>query len=514
MSLKPSRLFASLAAFTALATGCGGNEPPPPPPPEVCTGTTALDILPGTSPNAVELSGAGPLEVAILGDATLDVRTLDPATASLSDPDGSAPGVPAEATLREEDVNGDGQMDAVLRFPLPALVEQGVLHAEVSRLKLDARTRSGAGVSGCDRAHASGHLLAPLPAPTGPYAVGTTTFDWVDTSREETFTKARRDKRELMVRVWYPASPPPRAQPAPYFLVRREGIANLKGGGFDMPDNVLDFIHAHAVAEAPLAAGERFPVVLFSPGAGFSPTFYTSLLEELASHGYVVVATSHTYTTGAVIFPDGRYAPNTEDPGGLFGTPYFDVPVADLRFVLSQVRALDAEDGQGRFTGRLDLERVGVFGHSIGGAASAIVCQQEPHVRACANLDGTFQGSWKKGIAQPFLLVHTRENEDGTHRSFIKDRRAPVYELTVSRAGHLTFSDMPLLLELMRAYDSKATADTLGTGTLEPAGRAASLTRAWVLAFADEHVKGNGESPLLHGGSGDDPEVTLTVHPR
>ncbi|PTL84493.1 alpha/beta fold hydrolase [Vitiosangium sp. GDMCC 1.1324] len=510
---KPSRLAASLAAVTALTTGCSGKEPPPAPPPEVCTGTTALDVLPGTYPNALELSGTGALEVAILGDATLDARTVDPSTAFLSDPDGSAPSVSAEATLREEDVNGDGQVDAVLRFPLPTLVEQGVLHAEVSRLKLDAKTRSGTEMSGCNRAHASGHLLARMPAPTGPYAVGTTTFDWVDPSRDETFTKAKKDKRELMVRVWYPASPSSRAQPAPYFLVRREGIATLQGGGFDIPPGLLDFVHAHAVAEAPLAAGERFPVILFSPGAGYSPTFYTSLLEELASHGYVVVATSHTYTTGAVIFPDGRYAPNTEEPTGLFGTPYFDVLVEDLRFVLSQVRALDAEDAQGRFTGRLDLERVGVFGHSIGGAAATLVCQQDSSVRACSNLDGTFQGSWEKGITQPFLLVHTQSNKDGTHRSFIKDRRGPVYEASVSQAGHLTFSDMPLLQELMSTYDPKVTADALDTGTLAPE-RAAALTRAWVLAFADESVKNSGESPLLQGGSGDYPEVTLTRHPH
>ncbi len=490
----------------ALATGCGKKELPPPPPPEVCTGTTVLDVLPGKYPNTVDLSGTGALEVAVLGEAS-----LDPATATLSDPDGSAPSVSADATMQERDVDGDGRADAVLHFSVPALVERGVLHAEVGRLKLDARTRSGTEVSGCDRTHAEGHLLARLPAPTGPHAVGTTTVHWVDTSRDEDFTDARKDKRELMVRIWYPAAPRPQTQPAPYFLVRREGIGQLREGGLGMPDPMLDFVHAHAMAEAPLAAGERFPVLLFSPGAGFSPTFYASLLEELASHGYVVVATSHTYTTGPVIFPDGRYASNTEDPSGLFGTPYFDVVVADLRFVLSQVRALDAGGPEERFTGRLDLERVGAIGHSIGGAASAIVCQKEPGVRACANLDGTFQGSWAKGISQPFLLVHTRHNEDGTHVRFIKNRHAPVLELSVSESGHLTFSDLPLQLELMRHYDATRTSDTFDTGSLEPE-RATSLTRAWVLAFVDEYVKGSGESPLLHGGAGDFPEVTFTAH--
>jgi dienelactone hydrolase/predicted small lipoprotein YifL len=514
VSPKPFSLFAPLTTLAVLATGCGGKEPLPPPPSEVCTGTTALDVLPGTYPNAVDLAGTGALEVAVLGDGTLDARTLDPTTATLSDPDGSAPSVSAEPALREQDVNGDGHVDAVLSFPLASLRDNGVLHAKVSRLKLDTKTHAGAQVGGCDRAQASDHLLTRLPVPTGPHAVGTTAFSWVDTGRDETFTDAKKDKRELMMRVWYPASSTPQAQPAPYFLVRREGIAQLKQGGVNLPPGVLDFVHTHSVAEAPLAAGERFPVILFSPGAGFSPTFYSSVLEELASHGYVVVATSHTYTNGPVIFPDGRYAPHTEEPSGLFGTPYFDVVVTDLRFVLSQVRALDVGGPEGRFTGRLDLERVGVFGHSIGGAASAIVCQKEPGVRACANLDGSFQGSWSQGIPQPLLLVHAQAHDDGTHRSFIHDRRAPVYELSVSQAGHLTFSDLPLLLALMKVYDPKVSSETFDTGALEPAERAASLTRAWVLAFAQEHVKGSGESPLLHGGEGSDPAVTFTAHPR
>ncbi|WPB76433.1 hypothetical protein KYC5002_46535 [Archangium violaceum] len=514
MTAKPSQLLAALTSMAVLATGCGGKKPLPPPAPELCTGTTALDVLPGTYPNVVAPSGLGALEVAVLGDTTLDARTLDPATATMSDPDGSAPSVSAEPGLREQDVNGDDLVDAVLRFPLAALRENGVLHAEVSRLKLAASTRAGARVDGCDRAQSSGHLFTRLPAPSGPHAVGTTAFSWVDSSREETFTEDKKDKRELMMRVWYPATPTPRTQPAPYFLARSEGIAQLKQGGLDLPPGVLDFVHTHSVAEAPLAAGERFPVILFSPGAGFSPTFYTSVLEELASHGYVVVATSHTYTNGPVIFPDGRYAPNTQEPSGLFGTPYFDVVVTDLRFVLSQVRALDTDDARGRFTGRLDLERVGVFGHSIGGAASTIVCQKETGVRACANLDGSFQGAWDKGITQPLLLVHTQVHEDGTHRSFIKNRRAPVYEVTVSQAGHLTFSDLPLLVELMKSYDSKVSAETFDTGTLEPAERTASITRAWMLAFAEEHVKGSGESPLLHGGEGNDPAVTPKVHPH
>ncbi|HEX8698143.1 MAG TPA: hypothetical protein VF815_04855, partial [Myxococcaceae bacterium] len=288
----------SLLGLLVFAAGCESEPPAPVMPQEACQSSLAMDVLPGTYPNTLEPGATGVLEVAVLGTEALDARALEPGLARLSEPAGKARSVTA-ASLEPRDVNGDGQTDGVLSFSVPALVEAGVLHPEVSRLRLDVTASGGAELSGCDRAHMAGHALVQLPAPTGTHAVGTTAYHWIDSTRPEPFTETEEDVRELMVRVWYPAEPRPGSQPAPYFLQRREGVANTSG--FQMPGHLFDFVHAHAVAEAPLAGAQaRYPVVLFSPGSAVPPVLYTGLLEDVASHGYVVVALSHTYASGPV----------------------------------------------------------------------------------------------------------------------------------------------------------------------------------------------------------------------
>lgn len=505
---------AVLLGLAALSLGPGCEDPLPPSSPsleEACLSTAALDVLPGTYPNAIDLSAPGTLEAVVLGSEALDARTLDPATALLEDPDTAGKTVAAEGPLEERDVDGDGRLDGVLRFSVPALVNAGVLHGEVSRLKLTVKTQTGTEVSGCDRAHAAGHLLARLPAPTGPHAVGTTAYHWKDSARPETFTNAQDDLRELMVRVWYPAESRPGAQPAPYFLQRREGVANAER--FGSPERLFDFVHAHAVAEAPLARAEaRYPVLLFSPGLGVPPSLYASFLEELASHGYVVVAPSHTYSSGAVVFPEGRVAPNTQEPSPFNGSQtaaLLGVWTADARFVLAQLEGLDREDPLQRLTGRLDLERLGMLGHSLGGANAAAVCQQEPRMKVCANLDGTFWGDSQQGVSDPFLLMTAGDVLDGSQETFTRQMRGGGYHAGLERAGHGTYTDLPLLLELLKHAQSRIDDTTFETGQL--GARGTELIRAYTRAFFDKHLRG-GDAPLLDGASPAPPEVTLTVY--
>src|SRR6185436_3554716 len=127
-----------------------------------------------------------------------------------------------------------------------------------------------------------------LPAPTGPFAVGRRSFAWRDTTRADPLAPDSTAKRELFAWVWYPAARGA-ARVAPYLppawidaLVRAPRTQRL------------DRVHSHALDAPPLAnAPAEFPVLIFSPGLGNLPTNYTSLLEDVASHGYVVVAVAH-----------------------------------------------------------------------------------------------------------------------------------------------------------------------------------------------------------------------------
>ena len=151
---------------------------------------------------------------------------------------------------------------------------------------------------------------------------------------------------------------------------------------------------------------EGFPVLLFSPAFGTHPLFYTAMLEELASQGFVVVSLCHPYSTGVTVFPNGRIV-RANDAGSRFEVlkkrhegsleevekernTVGEVWLADVRFVLDSLTELNKHDDL--LAGRMDLSRVGIFGHSFGGATAAAAVQTDRRFKAGINLDGSDLG--------------------------------------------------------------------------------------------------------------------------
>ncbi len=231
-----------------------------------------------------------------------------------------------------------------------------------------------------------------LPPPTGEHAIGRATYYWTDANRPETYSDDPTDHRQVRVDVWYPAQPGAKRQ-------RRPDCADLPAFGKKIGAEALFFgsLKSHAVQDAALVAGdERFAVLVFSPGYGTNACQYTGLIEELASHGYVVAAVDYPYQSKAIAFPDGRIVTGLPTSGiDVSDRKQHDIDYAkrlailsaDLQFVLDRLAELDSQDGA-RFSGRLDLSRIGALGHSIGGIASAEVGRDDPRFRAIANLDG------------------------------------------------------------------------------------------------------------------------------
>src|SRR5205823_5465575 len=126
----------------------------------------------------------------------------------------------------------------------------------------------------------------------------------------------------------------------------------------------------HAYDRAPIFHKvPKFPVLIFSPGFGGIPTQYTAIIEEVVSHGYVVVGVAPTYFAPVVVFPDGREVDTPEKEPNLGYDGIFPIWVNDLRFVLNKMDELN-HDKQDIFYQRLDMSTVGAFGHSFGGAGA------------------------------------------------------------------------------------------------------------------------------------------------
>ncbi len=145
-----------------------------------------------------------------------------------------------------------------------------------------------------------------LPALTGPHPTGRTSFHWKDASREELETKASGDKRELMVHLFFPANPKAtggRAAYVPDADAMRPPWNNAQIAR-------ITALRSFSRENAPLPSGsERYPTVIFMPGGGMKALTYHTLLEDLASHGWVVAAVDPPYNARAVRFPDGRVQP-------------------------------------------------------------------------------------------------------------------------------------------------------------------------------------------------------------
>src|SRR5207247_8010943 len=121
---------------------------------------------------------------------------------------------------------------------------------------------------------------------------------------------------------------------------------------------------------------------LFSPGFGVERELYAGLVVDLASHGYFVVAIDHPHDASIVEFPDGHVVvPSSQ----MDITAALSVRVADTRFVLTTLARLNRA---GFLAGDLDLGHVGMFGHSLGGAAAASAMLVDPRIDAGADLDG------------------------------------------------------------------------------------------------------------------------------
>ena len=374
-------------------------------------------------------------------------------------------------------------------------------------------------------------LLLPvyhLPAPTGPYPVGRVTYHWVDGARPETLTPAADDQRELNLLVWYPAAPAAQQPLADYIAAGKSAIAGL-ARALEFPRFLLDhfaYIRPHARAAAPLATDGPYPVLLFSHGLGTLPELDTALLEELASHGYVVVGINHSYISASWATGDGHTL--VFDPS-LVSTQSDDernaliaLMAVDMRYVLTQLAQLNGKDSSGRFAGQLDLKRVGVLGHSIGGAAAAEVCRVDPRCQAGMVLDGSLgTQAQQAALTMPFMFLReavvltipdadlaaagmTREDAIREFNKYTGDvafshLQNDGYLLTVKGFAHYNFTDFVLASPLARQVGMTGPADGL---------HSVRLVNAYTSAFFDRYLK-QIASPLLSAPAATYPEVTF-----
>jgi pimeloyl-ACP methyl ester carboxylesterase len=179
----------------------------------------------------------------------------------------------------------------------------------------------------------------------------------------------------------------------------------------------------------------------------------------------------------------------------------------DIAFVLDRLARLNASDSSGKFTGRLDMTRVGVFGHSLGGAVAAQFCHEDSRCKAGIDIDGAPHGSViQAGLRQPFMFLLS-DHGDATDSASIQiksdiqsiyDQLPPDRRLRVAIRGafHFTFSDDGALL---KSGIVRGVLRLLGKLGID-ARRQLAVTTYCVHSFFDAYLKGRGGSRLSISG--------------
>jgi pimeloyl-ACP methyl ester carboxylesterase len=357
-----------------------------------------------------------------------------------------------------------------------------------------------------------------LPTPTGSFAIGRALYDWADDEALDTLAPAPGTKRELLVWIWYPSTAGQLAAIDNYLSAPlRTVVERDRGpllGKFLTRD--LSKVHAHSLQNSDVSPQQRsYPVVVMRAGASAEVWNYSTLAEDLASHGYVVVGFDAPYRTFTVVFPDGRVMrriPENNPELCLERTGrerercvnrLLTAWTADIAFVLDRLEQLNASDASGKFAGRLNMTRVGVFGHSFGGAAAALFCHDDSRCKAGIDVDGAPHGSViQAGIDRPFMFLlsdHGRESDPESLQIMANIQsiydRLPAdgrLRIEIRGANHFLFSDDGALL---KSHIVQRALRILGIVGID-GRRQIAVTTHCVHSFFDAYLKGPSASRL------------------
>jgi len=342
--------------------------------------------------------------------------------------------------------------------------------------------------------------LSNLPVPSGIYSVGTKIFEWTDESRDEWFTEEIDDKRRIVVQVWYP-SEDTNSAPVPYlvsadkWLPALSGILELPQFLFDHLRNIGTNSFLNATVNKQV---ENAPLVLFSHGIWGMRFQNTAQFEALASRGYIVASVDHTYDASLTLFKDGTIADFrsgyegelSEEEFWALRNPQLRTRVSDISFMID---AIGSKQNQGaEVWAAVDMENIGIFGHSYGGATSLIASIQDERIDAAIALDG-----WMipvpldvidKGSNKPFYYIGRESWPDPlNYQQLNKFLESSSNQSTMFLSGteHFDYSDAPLFSPYMQTFGL--------TGEV-PAKELAQKLEDEIVGFFDNHL--NHESKI------------------
>lgn len=340
------------------------------------------------------------------------------------------------------------------------------------------------------------------PEPVGRFKIGASYFVIEDTSRLEYYTPDPDDHRWIGVHAWYPAATTEGCTPKVYI---DEATAQAMYKYLGIPAALFPETPSLAYIDAPARLG-TYPVVIFNHGYASYPTQNGIVAESLASSGYVVLAIGHPYESlytddgkgGGVetltseyfeaveqyINPDPeayvndlalaadtvRAAQTSEDYQAAIrafvtGDPVLsllgdnmELWIEDTAFLIDSLYAINLGEFSEQLAGKLDIDRIGLFGHSFGGALNVEMAVRGGYgIDAGISYDGPgyfWEEQEPRTLTMPFLsmmatnssfagdaILDTTSLNDG----YVHTAPFDAYAFSYKGAGHMNYTDLTYL---------------------------------------------------------------------
>lgn len=337
-----------------------------------------------------------------------------------------------------------------------------------------------------------------LLKPTGNHSVSTVTYEWVDASREMQIRPKDFKKRSIITQFWYPSEVDANSIKAPYNALSSD-YRNTRTNSY------LRKPFAKDIATTPL--------IIIVPGRGTERFLYTTIAEELASNGFIV-ASVDLPEIGYVLYQDGfilKPSAEFKTPRGMMAGPYekvdafFEKPTEmgyhDLLFVLNKIEELNNIDEDYGFRNKIEMDNLGIFGHSLGGRIAGEFTARNEGIKVLATMEGIpprdvrYEGK----ISVPSLMLcgsETLKYAVDNYNSFIENRGAVVYMAELLDFGHNSLTDNPYIHPSSFNYNVDAS-------------KGLKLGRRILTDFFNEHLKGQKG---FYEKNNDHESLNLVVH--
>ncbi len=351
--------------------------------------------------------------------------------------------------------------------------------------------------------------LKDLPSPSGQYKIGTRIYNWTDESRTEDFTDDLLDKRKIVVQIWYPIdaeniqrskyldNPEKRIEP----IAKQFGEINVSPKLISTLISNIKYIKTNAELNADISSAisiKKYPLLLFSHGLGGMRMQNTIQIEELVSQGYVVIAPDHAYDANITIFNNNQIAEFKADDYDdsieytiedfySYRIPQINTRALDLSFIINKIQNLKLTSDE-KIWGIINLDKIGVFGHSFGGGTGLVSMYHNDNIDVCLALDGWIKPIpnhiIKSGIQKPFLYIGQVEWKDSLNYykldQLIDNSNFNGSKILLPGTKHFDYTDTPYFHNIVKK---------IGVSGSMPTNTVIDTLNYYLSLFFNKHLK-------------------------